>query len=682
MKAALNFASRYQKFVDADEHSPDEMTSKHQKLGSVEEEKSSKSKKSADAVEEKSSKYQKFVDASDENLSKYQKFVDADDENLSKYQKFVDADDENLSKYQKFVDTADDYKEDIKVPTKVVAPDAVSAISSISNTSKGKEHESSSSYAEDDNLVNNGQQEKKDFSYQELDDEYGSRPVPASSMTKRRENDRSNREVEKKRVPSQDGTIPEDGEVPRLPSDRIMGHEYGVRPLLDDDELEDDFKPPHFHGSAEIGFSHEHHSDCEDDHDHDSCSNSTVSPQAGLSPAMSPSTVDKSNTDPFSSAPFRRKPKKKRPVSAVSPKPQVDPDPFSKAPFKPKFLSKSKTNQTVGGKGSPLLLKLDNECDSNTASDMFGSIPFATLPRRSKLGSGPIAQVTEYSPVEETCTLSKSSSYVTDLHSSVTQTSPSTKQYIVPTVTNKNPPPSKASFQYQSLESDPFNDVPFNNVKLNKSLTDHTISSPASKGISKSQSFGSAVTSTPAKPKASKAQSSDRGYKQFSNEAEFHSIQSRPSTVRQHSEDHLLQFSDEDEIDEGDEDNLNLSGKVKSRRSPKNYSNAAFSNMSFNDSDEDKTKQGDFVSTMGGEGFGVSPIKPVQSSNLHVSSIRHPAYSKASSSVANASVEAMKVSSGGYDTFTWPRKQRKIPGLPVATNEPFSSKKKEIDAMN
>ncbi|CAL1548454.1 unnamed protein product [Lymnaea stagnalis] len=82
--------------------------------------------------------------------------------------------------------------------------------------------ESSSSYAEEDHPSGKRTQ-ANDFGYQELDDEFGSRPVDSAiSATAIKLNTSDSSSVQY--VSN---------------ADRIVGHEYGVRPLLDDDELQD-----------------------------------------------------------------------------------------------------------------------------------------------------------------------------------------------------------------------------------------------------------------------------------------------------------------------------------------------------------------------------------------------------------------------------------------------------------
>ncbi|XP_061196230.1 uncharacterized protein LOC133204499 [Saccostrea echinata] len=550
------------------------------------------------------------------------------------------------SRYQKFVDTDEDKEE---------KPSAVRE----SAESKHKEHESSSSYAEDDHPINQVQNTKKDFSYQELDDEYGSRPVPVTS--KRKEGEWN---IENEQTQSNATSVPGQGQ---LPTDRIMGHEYGVRPLLDDDELEDDFRPPHFHGSVEIGFSHEHDSD----DSHEGSSNSTVSPQVGLSPAMSPTVNDKEKSDPFTAAPFRKRFSKKKSTTnnVLSTKSSMkECDPFAKAPFHPNFLPKSKTHHSVGGGSSPLLQTNEDKKKVDVSKDLAASIPYATLPRKSNSrilsGSSSVGMSPDGEKASPDTLFTADPMYTKSSHSSVK---------------------GGSSVQYHSLTTDdPFQSVPFKpklkktrSTKESINIMDMAIpptepakpvqeiskrSTPSKTSIPKSHSFGSMGSITPSKPNRPlpSRTSGDKLYQQLE-ELTIDRDDRQFSTASPQPGDHLITM--DDSSDDSFESELSKS-KSKGRKSPKDYMESGFSNMSFND-DELAESMDSFSS------------QTASVRDLNIASIRHPAFSKENSpmSVTKASTEPLKVSSGGYDTFTWPRKQRKL-----ATNEPFSSKKK-IDAV-
>lgn len=541
------------------------------------------------------------------------------------------------SRYQQLVDT-DDLHE-----TKTKSVD-------IENTPPKTRDaaESSSSYAEDDHPGLNVDKNKVDFSYKELDDEYGSRPVPVAKFTKRRETDvSSGQETSGHRTSGQD--VPT-SDVQINMSDRIMGHEYGVRPLLDDDELEDAYGT-HHHGNKEVLYSQNNDS---------TPSSNTVSPQTGSSPALSPS-MEKYSSDPFASAPFRKKIRKKRPSSAALPgatKTVPDTDIFSKAPFRPKFLTKSKTHHGIG---SPLQ---QSESDKiQTEGDIFGNAPFQKQYIETKTSEFSA----EVIPMEET-----------RLYANVTQTqNPSVIE-----MNNKNIA-SQPFIHKPVLNSDVFGAVPFRNVNLNRQSHNIGMSMNSSQTppSSSQQDTSKGFMNNQTLYKKQLSSAADNSYKPLNDpDGEFGENAALSSQYHQQAEDLLIGMEGDDESDdENDPYGLNRSkGKTKSRKSPRDYANAAFSNMSFNDDDENA--DGDDESFPMKNTTFQSNLRTMNnpSQSLNVSSIRHPAYTKdpPPQSVVKASNEAMKISSGGYDTFTWPRKHRKIPTLTMATNEPFSSKKK------
>jgi hypothetical protein len=513
------------------------------------------------------------------------------------------------SKYQQLVDTDEEKEKKPQITESRVKVD------------------SSSSYAEDDHPGGQSIEKTADFHYQELDDEYGSRPVAI----------KSNQETVNRRPPARKES---DNAPNSNNADPIVGHEYGVRPLLDDDELEDDD-----HGG--------HHHDDRDIHDNSTPSSSTMSPLAGSSPAMSPTS------DPFVSAPYRRKPsRKKRPSSAVQNRPSKlvpeSTDIFSKAPFKTAYLSK--TQHTIG---SPLL-------DSNNASpdmkDPFGNAPYSRKSVSSNDNTKQLVSsvITTTSPIEQT--------YIYD--NPVTQ--PSIEQNLifsnlntestVTTETNFVPFSTSVPLSNTVSTSDMFGSVPFQTMMTKPSSV---------KEDSKKVKAGT-FTSTPAKPNKSKSQN-------------YHPLSDNEGDSDDHIESTYLRKCQQQQaslivnIDSGKEDEdfddedceLNSSSsskhsrsKVRGRSSPRET--VGFSNMSFNDDDDDEGQQPQHSTD--------------QSSNsLHISSIRHPAFIKEPKyAVAISSTEAIKAnSSGSYDTFTWPRKHKKS----MATNEPFSSKKK-IDILS
>lgn len=567
------------------------------------------------------------------------------------------------SRYQQLVDT-DDEKEVTK-PTKPIPID--------SQCKPAKEQaESSSSYAEDDHQDLHVNKNKVDFSYKELEDEYGSRPVAAASVNKPRETHQGAAQEFNTRRSVGREVPPGNDQQTMNSSDRIVGHEYGVRPLLDDDELEDAYGIQHHHGNSDTGFSYDH------DDSTPSSSNSTVSPNIGGSPSLSPST-EKGLPDPFASAPFKKKHlRKKRPSSAVIPaKPSGNSDIFGKAPFKPKFMTKSKTHQSIG---SPLLQsdsdKPPEECVGGESSngDIFGKAPFKMAPHIK-----PKPVVHDLSPPSDLAPsvgLTPEQAKQSVIVSTPSFVAPTPRQFYSQPGTSSHSAAGPVPAQQHST-ADPFGAVPFGHMSIKSEdfvLTGH-------ERVKKSQSFGYNPRIPTRQTQDVKQSSglSDVSYQTLSNE-EINKFPDSLSTGHQHVEDFLLsRDSDEYDDDDDDEEEDSVSSSLQHsrgrskpvRRSPRDtVPTSGFANMSFNDDDEGGDPDG-------GQGIMGQDYNRPMGQSLHVSSIRHPAYTKESiSQVSNASTEAMKVSSGGYDTFTWPRKQRKIATLGMATNEPFSSKKK------
>ena len=161
----------------------------------------------------------------------------------------------NRAKYSHLVDSdeAGEETQAVTLPTKMISTsnkasegeDRTSLISDsgiqhLTEPSKSQprdRRESNSSYAEEDHPSVTGKRlTKSDFNYQELDDEFGSRPVDPAAVPLT---------VNAK----QNSTEVSPGPAYGVSADRIVGHEYGVRPLLDDDELQESFTGQ-IHGPA------------------------------------------------------------------------------------------------------------------------------------------------------------------------------------------------------------------------------------------------------------------------------------------------------------------------------------------------------------------------------------------------------------------------------------------------
>lgn len=580
------------------------------------------------------------------------------------------------SKYKQLVDngTDDEREEPIKT-TKAIPPRP---------DVKPELAESSSSYAEDDHPAAHFEKMSKDFSYQELDDEYGSRPVSKSGSVRKTEilvENVSCSESTVSKVGSKVAGPPEAHNMGQM-TDRIVGHEYGVRPLLDDDELEDSY-----------GGVHNAPKQLEVVEDRTSSSNSTESPMAGTSPAMSPSV---GSSDVFSAAPFHRKcSKKKRPISEIvqgssgsklmseiipgNAQP-AEGDIFASAPFKTKFVSrKGRSNQITV---TTSLLDFDNveasEEGNFNINDVFGNAPFAkrssgsakfpdSSAEPSPLSGSPLIDMQNFSPAHEISTMHSKQEF--------SPSSDGRKLIDKDARTNVSPLMETSTDRQQQTtvpasSQDPFGAVPFSNVRIKPKKERHfsggnqpLLQSSPDKRIPQQMHMTSQNIST--------------SMEQLEN------FDPNFSPKHQKPEDLLLDLDDTG--DDEEQESFNSSSGVRhskshmwSRKTSRDITESAFSNMSFNDDDEygacvgmAETESGQFYKPKNSQ----NNLKHSQS--LHISSIRHPAFAKETSppSVANASNEAMKLSSGGYDNYTWPRKQGRQ--FVAATMEPFTVTKTE-----
>ena len=169
----------------------------------------------------------------------------------------------------------------------------------------------------------------KDFAYQELDDEFGSRRSGKSSHDFEDTSDAT--------LTTDDAGYSHPPQPPKpnpAPSqhDRIVGHEYGVKPLLDDDELSDSEqkvnpfgKPVSSKGSSLGGGVYD--------------GSAGLPSGQGLDglpprhPDSSPAMDHNKTMDIFGEAPFRKEVKRK--PKMTSPATRMDSeDVFNKAPFK------------------------------------------------------------------------------------------------------------------------------------------------------------------------------------------------------------------------------------------------------------------------------------------------------------------------------------------------------------
>ena len=180
---------------------------------------------------------------------------------------------------------------------------------------------------------------KQDFFYQELEDEYGSKkclnPVPHGDYEKDDSSD-AGQSQEETPAADQDLIRAADQQPPQQhsseqahPMDRIVGHEYGVKPLLDDDELSD----------SELNACMENQPLTLKKYDtnaYRSDESEKTSMQTHCTDSKNPEQIS-TFLDPFASAPFRRKglrskmPKKPKCHSSAI---QREGDVFANAPFR------------------------------------------------------------------------------------------------------------------------------------------------------------------------------------------------------------------------------------------------------------------------------------------------------------------------------------------------------------
>ena len=567
------------------------------------------------------------------------------------------------SKYNKLIDSGDDDEE--PRPTVKVKPKVP--------PKPRRREESSSSHAEEE-LPKDQAKPGTEFHYRELDDEYGSRPVAATSVSEKKkdhdvisivstssqEYDAAARNVAI--VPNPSKTTAEQAEeegeeeTPSpVPADPIIGHEHGVRPLLDDDELEN-------------AYGNQVHSKSVDMTDNpvtiDMTQTGTMSPDTGVSRG--------DGDDIFGAAPFRRKSKKK--MSAPSllsiPRPhhkddaklkKVSPIPLvSKVKDKGNAENQKKSDSQKQGNGqkpgdihklssdasadmktSLLSTKDETGAENEYINDMFGSVPFVRRPPRS-------VEVlpTTVSPSYDMAGGDKTESlHEKQFRNSYSADSLSQKS-------NRNPADIFGSVPFGSMQGQymiPKRDI----TASNRTESPHRVTPDTSVVYRKSIGIDE----------------SDKSTQRFNENVMFSSDYQR-----------FEEESDSEDADIVSGERTKFT-KSKGSKSPEgqNIEDSAFSNMSFNDFDEDEDNLNESFDrlTVSMPERNSHNMKYSQSQILNTASVRQPASVKESNNMINsASGESVKPTPEKFDTFTWPRKRLKGHGLHKATAEPFSGKKK------
>jgi len=256
---------------------------------------------------------------------------------------------------------------------------------------------------------------KKDFYYQELEDEYGSKkclnPTLHGSYEKDDSSDAAMSQEEQSAAVSQDlighskqqpftyqQNSPE--QTTTQPLDRIVGHEYGIKPLLDDDELSDSEMNPCSENQPLALKGHGSKAYKETDAVNQCCPSSDKAEK--LSTFL----------DPFAMAPFRKKgARSKTPKKARGPNitPQKDPDVFANAPFRStKITSPPSTQACIQKHGH---LGINKAQVSQTASATDRTIASCHIPPRtinkhsSPQSAEEMLNVTSPSVTKEECNL-------------------------------------------------------------------------------------------------------------------------------------------------------------------------------------------------------------------------------------------------------------------------------------
>lgn len=643
-RAAFGKSSKYNKLVDT---------------GDDEEEKENTGKTKVKNTEEKASnKYNKLVDeTSDKNKPTKHKQV------LQPVSKKLERDVDNKGKFE--TEDTLNYKKPLPKNTHITPSGAI--------IKPRKRQESSSSHAEEDSQA---EQKGTEFHYRELDDEYGSRPsahttkkdhdVISMISTSSQEYDPAPKHVP---IPTPRRSISEaetEGTPPEKP-DPIIGHEHGVRPLLDDDELENVYGPGQAPAVQKVAES--------------ASETETIytSPQSSVptSPVPKPET-----TDVFGAAPFKKKTlRKKRPSSGLhtavadskqephkppaKPKPAVPPKPLkpTMSNHKDEIGKVSHSNRyktrrhTSGGEMSVGLLARSDDSDNEEAmyNDIFGNAPF--MKRSSSSTDAVLHSVSPNcdSIKRSSCdqrngianslsadSLTKAPELVPDSHctlpftsfsATVTQTSVTSGQRRPVSVSKK---PQASSSYLTQINVLPQKPRPFPNTL---DIDPGTAAKPAP-----------TVTNT----KHNSHIVRDVG---------------APSPVYSKFQGEM----DSDDDDFGHSDKIAYV-KAKPSRSPRpterDFESSAFSNMSFNDDfDDEEETRGPGVSASMNEA-SLQTMKSSQSQELSVSRTQPQTFVKEVSPVNQDSAKP------GYDTFTWPRKRHKVSVKPHATAEPFTVKKK------
>lgn len=633
MKAALGKSSRYKQLVDTDEE---------QEIFIPEPTKSEPRKS-----ESQSGIWKKLMEpnSNDKDIQPYSKKSDSKADS-GKWTKLVDTDEEKES--SSIAGSLPDHPHWVRKTPEVV--------------------ESSSDYHEEDNSQSFRERPSRDFSYQELDDEYGSRPSkPYRFGGQQKGKDKI--QVQ----PSPDYSCLPQQQNPAEPSsqqqsqhqqqDRIVGHNYGVKPLLDDDEL--------------VGA--EEDQETLDGMSTPSQASGVTSPStAGTSPVTSP-TFDQGQQDVFAAAPFLKRPRKKPKSSTVAAQPaDGSGDVFTKAPFKAKTPVKPKSPPSVPGSRSNSLYSEGQVTGGvNVNEDPFGKAPFISKGSKGSSASTPTSSAV--SPVSDKTvsyrppSLSPQADVGIKQSSSMISVQSQTATFKISPDQRPLPPVPKPSASKQPEpqpktdgKPDMFGSVPFTSMSSYSSGEHSVLKSEVPTSTSNYITYNPSSSERrlfhgPKKGFGHK-RLEEEGNRKNGTDEETELLTSTTSPKHQRPEDLLLPTFGQPNsgpVQASPAPTKHSKSKQRTKRNSYGISNVAFSNMSFNDDeilDDESPTRIELPET--------DAHKQTQMSSRTTpsgkSSTRAQSYVKTVPSAQGSTVDMyVNTMAQQYDTATWPRKGRK-----------------------
>lgn len=539
------------------------------------------------------------------------------------------------ARYKQFVDTDEDEPVEETVSQLHLAPPAK------------VEMESSSDYVEED--ASECTRKRADFGYQELDDEYGSRPGGLAPKAPRDNGKEitSSQEFDSSALKQANVNPPDMVSSTQAQADRIVGHEFGVKPLLDDDELEDGTVYSRgVHGPMNASNASAVDRDTR---------SSSIEASSDRSPGFSPQNTE-DHSDIFAAAPFRiSSAKKRRPFSAVVSGTSslftsaANTDIFDRAPFK----TKSHTKLISPPEGAEMETDRKQESGYNPPT-VFRTTQSSAATTPSSVAISPDMRPSSLSPHTETYVVSRvAPPLARDPYNQLPEAGTTDPIGCV-----SQPFPTA----FPQISQDLFGTIPFSEVPVS------TVSTEASRPL---------VTSTPQKPynAAIPKQLADKAVNDTPGPAAV------VSPRHQRPEDLLLQYDETYAIPsmpEASSSSKHSKRSSKSKKNSRDITSVAFSNMSFHNDDDDLESPNFDEFNNSYSSLELSGHLKASPKGMQLSPVRPPSYTKTTSPSSATKTPNMKLGSS-YDTATWPRKHRKLP--PSSTAEPFTVHKKKAEGL-